>query len=259
MKHQGRLKAWKDDRGFGFIAATEANKDIFLHISALPPGIRRPEVGDIIIYELHVQPGGKIRAINATIQGVETPAIQVIKPSKFVKTVPYRQTYVSSQKPAKRAPVLPFLVGFAFVGGIIALLSAVMFLEPRTATSPAPDAAVANSPPAETPVANATPTPAVTPKPPVQATPQAANPALANPAPVEPPVVEPVAVESPVVDTSLNDCNIKGNISISSGKYLYHVPGMRDYDITNISPEHGERWFCSEVEAIQNGWQRGPG
>ncbi|WP_008309150.1 cold shock domain-containing protein [Leptolyngbya sp. PCC 6406] len=257
MKHQGRLKAWKDDRGFGFIAATEANKDIFLHISALPPGIRRPEVGDTIIYELQVQPGGKIRAINATIQGVETPTVQVIKPSKFVKTVPYRQTSVSSQKPAKRASGLPFLVGFAFVGGIIALISAVMFLEPRTATSPATNAQV--STPAEVPVANASPTPAATPEPPVQAKPQATNPTPANPTPANPPAVEPPVVEPPVVDTTLNDCNVKGNISISSGKRLYHMPGMRDYDITNISPEHGERWFCSEAEAVEHGWQRAPG
>lgn len=50
------------------------------------------------------------------------------------------------------------------------------------------------------------------------------------------------------------ECNIKGNISINSGKKLYHVPGMRDYASTVITPGKGERWFCSEAEAIAAGW-----
>lgn len=54
------------------------------------------------------------------------------------------------------------------------------------------------------------------------------------------------------------DCPIKGNISFSSGKRYYHLPGMRDYDITIISPEKGERWFCSEKEAIASGWRKAP-
>ena len=44
-------------------------------------------------------------------------------------------------------------------------------------------------------------------------------------------------------------CDIKGNISHSTGRRLYHVPGDRDYANTRISPARGERWFCSEAEA----------
>lgn len=53
-------------------------------------------------------------------------------------------------------------------------------------------------------------------------------------------------------------CQIKGNISISSGRKLYHLPGMEDYEKTNIQPDHGERWFCTENEAIANGWTKAP-
>lgn len=53
-------------------------------------------------------------------------------------------------------------------------------------------------------------------------------------------------------------CNIKGNISIDSGAKLYHVPGMEDYDGTNIDLEKGEQWFCSESEAQAAGWSRAP-
>ena len=55
-----------------------------------------------------------------------------------------------------------------------------------------------------------------------------------------------------------SECSIKGNISINSGKKLYHLPGMEDYDSTNIEPVHGERWFCTEAEASASGWQKAP-
>ena len=51
-------------------------------------------------------------------------------------------------------------------------------------------------------------------------------------------------------------CRIKGNISRSSGKRIYHMPGDRDYAPTRISLERGERWFCSESEARSAGWRR---
>ncbi len=51
-------------------------------------------------------------------------------------------------------------------------------------------------------------------------------------------------------------CNIKGNISINSGERIYHVPGQRYYSETRISPQYGERWFCSEEDARRAGWRR---
>lgn len=50
-------------------------------------------------------------------------------------------------------------------------------------------------------------------------------------------------------------CHIKGNISIGSGERIYHTPGQYHYDETIISPEYGERWFCSEGEAVMAGWR----
>ena len=51
-------------------------------------------------------------------------------------------------------------------------------------------------------------------------------------------------------------CTIKGNVSISSGEHIYHVPGQRYYGTTVISPEFGERWFCSEQDARAAGWRK---
>ena len=52
------------------------------------------------------------------------------------------------------------------------------------------------------------------------------------------------------------NCSIKGNISINTGERIYHVPGQKYYPQTKVSPEYGERWFCSEAEARQAGWRK---
>lgn len=52
-----------------------------------------------------------------------------------------------------------------------------------------------------------------------------------------------------------NSCDIKGNISSSKEK-IYHVPDCGSYDKTVIDESAGERWFCSEGEALEAGWRK---
>ncbi len=49
-------------------------------------------------------------------------------------------------------------------------------------------------------------------------------------------------------------CLIKGNIN-GHGERIYHLPGTRGYDETEIDPTKGERWFCTEDEAKAAGWR----
>lgn len=65
--------------------------------------------------------------------------------------------------------------------------------------------------------------------------------------------VRPLA--PPKTTSDAGACNIKGNIS-SEGEKIYHVPGQRFYNITKISPAKGERWFCSEQDAVAAGWRK---
>ncbi|HEY8766410.1 MAG TPA: thermonuclease family protein [Dehalococcoidia bacterium] len=48
---------------------------------------------------------------------------------------------------------------------------------------------------------------------------------------------------------------IKGNIS-SSAERIYHVPGQQFYNQTQIDEASGERWFCTEQEAMDAGWRK---
>lgn len=67
---KGVLKTWKEDRGFGFITPDNGSKDIFIHISAIAQAGRRPMPGDIIHYRIARDRNGKLRAINAMIEGI---------------------------------------------------------------------------------------------------------------------------------------------------------------------------------------------
>lgn len=48
-------------------------------------------------------------------------------------------------------------------------------------------------------------------------------------------------------------CPIKGNIS-DNGR-IYHAPWSPWYTRTSINTARGERWFCSEREALDAGWR----
>jgi endonuclease YncB( thermonuclease family) len=48
-------------------------------------------------------------------------------------------------------------------------------------------------------------------------------------------------------------CPIKGNVT--GGRRVYVLPWAQDYERVKISSSRGERWFCSEDEAIAAGWK----
>ena len=63
------------------------------------------------------------------------------------------------------------------------------------------------------------------------------------------------ASQNPSVQNQ-SGCDIKGNISFSSGEKIYHVRGQSTgYDATRIDASDGERMFCSVAEAEAAGWR----
>lgn len=58
------------------------------------------------------------------------------------------------------------------------------------------------------------------------------------------------------VAVGLTSCAIKGNVSINSGKKIFHVPGQKFYSRTKINIMYGERWFCTEEDARVAGWTK---
>lgn len=55
------------------------------------------------------------------------------------------------------------------------------------------------------------------------------------------------------VQRAPDGCPIKGNISDNG--HIYHAPWSPWYAKTKVSEEKGERWFCTEREALDAGWR----
>ncbi|MGL5806288.1 MAG: cold shock domain-containing protein [Xenococcaceae cyanobacterium] len=183
IRCRGQLLTWKDDRGFGFIKPDDGSKKIFLHISAFKEGDRRPKIGDTIFYEITIESDGKIRASNASIEGVK------------LQTLPTKQKH-------KKRGLFETVFGIGTVAGIA--LFTIKF-SPSSSTS-----------------------------------------------------LSKSNLNSPITSIAKPGCIIKGNISIATEDKFYHIPGMEDYESTIIDPAKGERWFCTESEAIANGWHKAP-
>ena len=69
MMQEGELNRWDEARGFGFIRVGPGRPDVFVHISAFPPGVR-PRAGDLILFDGVAQTGLKgPRAGEAVVKG----------------------------------------------------------------------------------------------------------------------------------------------------------------------------------------------
>jgi len=70
-------------------------------------------------------------------------------------------------------------------------------------------------------------------------------------------VATPVSADSGTNTNTSADapegCVIKGNISTEK---IYHLPGCDSYEKTVIDESAGERWFCTEEEALAAGWRK---
>ncbi len=77
------------------------------------------------------------------------------------------------------------------------------------------------------------------------------------------PVCQETPTEAPAGSPAEGACDysgtseplIKGNISTNSGEKIYHVPGGDFYEQTVIDEAAGERWFCTDSEAVDAGWR----
>ena len=82
MRYQGQISEWDDKRGFGFVRPRDGAGRVFVHISAFPPGSRRPSLEDMVRYGLAHDDRGRPRATNVTYISGHTLAREWRRPSK---------------------------------------------------------------------------------------------------------------------------------------------------------------------------------
>jgi cold shock CspA family protein len=115
--YKGKLVRWIDNKGFGFIKPENGKSDIFIHISALAGMSRSPVIGDFILYEVSSDTNGKLRAVNAMIEGVSRVSTTSITRPSSQDDAKNHKNYVSyAPKPKKRNKSL--LILFVIVASV---------------------------------------------------------------------------------------------------------------------------------------------
>ena len=77
---KGKITQWKDNKGFGFITPDDGSEKVFFHISTVKSGARRPQVGDIVIYEATRDSQNRLKARGVAIEGVASQSVSPRKP-----------------------------------------------------------------------------------------------------------------------------------------------------------------------------------
>jgi uncharacterized membrane protein YsdA (DUF1294 family)/cold shock CspA family protein len=63
-RYQGKISAWKDEQGFGFITPNGGGPSVFIHVKSFARQGMRPAGNEIVTYELAVNEKGQHRAEN---------------------------------------------------------------------------------------------------------------------------------------------------------------------------------------------------
>lgn len=74
MRYQGKIKVWRDEKGFGFILPNGDGAEAFLHISAFAKRGKRPEVGDLVTFELSMTEPNRPKATNVRFVADRIPS-----------------------------------------------------------------------------------------------------------------------------------------------------------------------------------------
>ena len=69
MRTHGTLTKWNDDRGFGFIKPAGAGDEIFVHVSAFPRDGVRPNIDELISFDIETDADGRKRAVRVLRPG----------------------------------------------------------------------------------------------------------------------------------------------------------------------------------------------
>ena len=67
---RGKISQWKDDKGFGFILPEKGEEKLFFHISNVKNQSKRPQIGDIVLYEHERDIQGRLRAKGIRFESV---------------------------------------------------------------------------------------------------------------------------------------------------------------------------------------------
>lgn len=129
MQQKGKITNWNDDKGFGFITPIGGGKQIFIHVKAFNNRSIRPELNQVVSYEISKDNRGRLCAKNASRLGDKSPK----KSKKNSSTVSIIIIFVFSTflvLSILTAKIPTFVLAFYF---IVSLLTFIMYSVDKSA------------------------------------------------------------------------------------------------------------------------------
>ncbi len=84
MRFEGTLKTWNDERGFGFIEPIRGGQEVFVHVKAFRNRAGRPQLNQMLSFEIELGPQGKKRAKNVELmRAVRRPSARRESPAQW--------------------------------------------------------------------------------------------------------------------------------------------------------------------------------
>lgn len=117
MRVKGRVREWREDKGFGFVEPMLTGPSVFVHIKAFSRPGRRPVVGDLVTYELGRDPSGRPRAERVEFSRASEPRIPVQQQSrKRPWAIPLAALTLAGLVAAWVAGKIPIFIPAVYVG-----------------------------------------------------------------------------------------------------------------------------------------------
>lgn len=120
MRFNGTLTQWIDDRGFGFITPDQGGQEIFVHIKAFDGQTARPQMGQVLSFDIELGADGKKRAKRVFPAKILLEAQQ----NERDKRQNPRPGAISRRPPAgakRKTALKPETAGFYTVAGFVLL------------------------------------------------------------------------------------------------------------------------------------------
>ena len=116
MRFEGTLTKWNEERGFGFITPIPAGQDIFVHVSAFARDGKRPQLQEVLSFEITMNKDGKKQAV-AVRRDRPAPSATVARD--------WRRTDTSDEPRALSSRIVVFVIACALLltGNTIGALS----------------------------------------------------------------------------------------------------------------------------------------
>jgi uncharacterized membrane protein YsdA (DUF1294 family)/cold shock CspA family protein len=127
MPLKGRVREWRDEKGFGFIEPMLPGPAVFVHINSFKrPGLR-PQVGDLLVYEVGMDANGRTRAERVEFSLASKPPSGIRTPSaRRPWAIPLAVISLSGIGAASAAGKVPVIIASTYL--VMSLITYVLYV-----------------------------------------------------------------------------------------------------------------------------------